>query len=463
MAENRYHTEPDYWYDYGRWHLRMEDKNAALECFSHALSIDPHHVNSLVGVTCVLLESKVMSNAALFLKALREALGPSRRHDANYLVIEALFYEEDEQKLRSASVFSKAEGLSKSSKARNFVSVLDPTILPAFVSHASPLVKLGHHLTNLSCYRLAERLLNQDLQTLRHDVPSRKIHTPTPVTPSTFTARSSISNKQLVVPSPRHATGRKTADGPVMSARVVIDDPKITPPDDNALIPTLVALGYLYMKRRMHAEAESVLKRALSAGLDEGQVVEALGLLGHVHYQSGRTDEALESYESYLGWEPPKPDRLVLWRLCLLHGAKGQARQMRRTALALSDLEPCATSWLTCGKASLQLGDEKEAEVAFIQANRYNNRNPVVWGYLAIVCLRTGRMAEAKQCLDLAMRLQLSDEDVHEQAATIFMTAGMMRDAESVLLHGLRRLPDSAKLKALHREALASMNLLLEW
>jgi Flp pilus assembly protein TadD len=55
---------------------------------------------------------------------------------------------------------------------------------------------------------------------------------------------------------------------------------------------------------------------------------------------------------------------------------------------------------------TFQLGELSEAEDALSEANILNNSDPEVWGYLSLVCLKTGRQLEAEQAYKYAIKVR---------------------------------------------------------
>lgn len=47
-----------------------------------------------------------------------------------------------------------------------------------------------------------------------------------------------------------------------------------------------------------------------------------------------------------------------------------------------------------------------DAEDALSEANILNNEDPEVWGYLSLVCLRTGRQLEAEQAYKYSLKVR---------------------------------------------------------
>jgi tetratricopeptide (TPR) repeat protein len=71
---------------------------------------------------------------------------------------------------------------------------------------------------------------------------------------------------------------------------------------------------------------------------------------------------------------------------------------------------PWSLSWLGVGRATWAMGDRIEAETALGEANAYDNQNPLVWAWLAFICLNTDplRDREAAAALDQALKNWLS-------------------------------------------------------
>jgi Flp pilus assembly protein TadD len=67
---------------------------------------------------------------------------------------------------------------------------------------------------------------------------------------------------------------------------------------------------------------------------------------------------------------------------------------------------PCASTWLGAGIASLRLGDLKAADLAFTEANILDPHNPLVWGFLTLICLQSERVTEAETALQFAYKVR---------------------------------------------------------
>lgn len=57
--------------------------------------------------------------------------------------------------------------------------------------------------------------------------------------------------------------------------------------------------------------------------------------------------------------------------------------------------------------SDFQLNELEEAEDALMEANVLDNKDAEVWGYLSLVCLKTGRKVEAEQSYKYAIKVRV--------------------------------------------------------
>lgn len=57
-----------------------------------------------------------------------------------------------------------------------------------------------------------------------------------------------------------------------------------------------------------------------------------------------------------------------------------------------------------------QLEELSEAEDALSEANILNNKDPEVWGYLSLLCLKSGRKIEAEQAYKYAIKVRIGKQ-----------------------------------------------------
>jgi len=161
-------------------------------------------------------------------------------------------------------------------------------------------------------------------------------------------------------------------------------------------------------------------------------------LLAQARLRLGLSAEAKDAFERALELSPqpyPLSALLLLGRLCLDAGDYARARELFLYACRQS---PSCTSWLGAGQACHGLGDAEQAEEALAEANVLNNRHPIVWGQLALLCLQKQRASEAAQSLAQAYKLGLADAQLLAQLGKALFNGGQWQDAEAALLRSLQ-------------------------
>eukprot|EP00731_Ephydatia_muelleri_P033352 Em0028g27a len=118
---------------------------------------------------------------------------------------------------------------------------------------------------------------------------------------------------------------------------------------------------------------------------------------------------ALKFAEMCLGHELTSPNggpsahyQIAVARLYMHHHNYTMAIECLRNAIVLDIQVQEYTK-------SIIIGRLDEAEDALGEANILNNLDPVVWAYLALVCLKTSRQVEAEQSLKYAIKVGLND------------------------------------------------------
>ncbi|XP_072171577.1 cilia- and flagella-associated protein 70-like [Diadema setosum] len=171
-----------------------------------------------------------------------------------------------------------------------------------------------------------------------------------------------------------------------------------------------VALARLKLQKKELNEANESLNQALVLNYQDP---DAWSIMGHLRYLQGNCEEAKDCYERTLSFVADAREMHAIYlRLASIYLQDGQYEQAKTTFLLACKNSPSCISWLGVGIACYRLGELSEAEDALCEANILNNSDPEVWGYLSLVCLRTGRQQEAEQAYKYALKVGLCDEDL---------------------------------------------------
>jgi len=172
--------------------------------------------------------------------------------------------------------------------------------------------------------------------------------------------------------------------------------------------------------------AEATLGALLAAQPSNAHAHEKVG---HALLLKGEAGPAAAAYEKALKHAPQPPTQvlLLLGRLCLDASDWTRAKELFLQACRLA---PSCTSWLGAGSACLRLKHKAEAEECLSEANVLNNREPAVWGQLALLCVQQERLPEAEQALHHALKLELTDDQVLLEVGEAFAHLSSLGIAE---------------------------------
>ncbi|KAM7541352.1 hypothetical protein Aperf_G00000044102 [Anoplocephala perfoliata] len=70
------------------------------------------------------------------------------------------------------------------------------------------------------------------------------------------------------------------------------------------------------------------------------------------------------------------------------------------------------------------LNELEDSRLALEEANTLNNKDSNVWAYLAMICFKTGKILQAKECLRMIEVLGLTDEAVKTELAQVMSETG---------------------------------------
>ncbi|KAH8859674.1 Cilia- and flagella-associated protein [Schistosoma japonicum] len=154
--------------------------------------------------------------------------------------------------------------------------------------------------------------------------------------------------------------------------------------------------------------------------------IEAWACLGHLRYISGDLTAARSCFERCLAlvtW-PPKDQHILLLRLGSIYLQEQKYHEAKDIYLRACKNCPTCETWLGVGKACYRLEELDDAEEALSEANYINNRNPEVWAYLSMICLKTNRRTEAEQSFKYCIQMKLNDTSLLNEIHSLQMEVG---------------------------------------
>nr|KAG5710751.1 hypothetical protein BaRGS_035153 [Batillaria attramentaria] len=171
-----------------------------------------------------------------------------------------------------------------------------------------------------------------------------------------------------------------------------------------------IALARLKLQKQEYDDAEFNLNSALEV---DHQNADGWALMGHVKYLKGETEVARDCYERTLSFVTDASETHSIYlRLASIYLQEREFAKAKTTFLMACKKSPSCVSWLGVGISCYRLDELSEAEDALMEANILNNTDAEVWGYLSLVCLRTGRKVEAEQSYKHAVKLNLQDGEL---------------------------------------------------
>lgn len=182
-------------------------------------------------------------------------------------------------------------------------------------------------------------------------------------------------------------------------------------------------LGQLHMQQKQYTSALHDFEQALVLRHENPKV---WSLKGHVYYITGDFTAAKECYERCLAYTEDAPDMHAVYiRLANIYLEKEKNYMKAKTAyLKVCKLSPSCVTWLGTGISCYRLNELDSAEQALNEANILDNKNPDVWAYLALVCLKKRRHLEAEHCYKYSIKLGVYDEVLIDELKETMTEAG---------------------------------------
>ena len=151
---------------------------------------------------------------------------------------------------------------------------------------------------------------------------------------------------------------------------------------------------------------------------------EAYLLKGHSLYILNRFKEAEETYIKAIRYKPQekKFNMEMLVKLGLIYIKNKQWYDAKVVfKQILRDNVEHSFGWRYLGYSLTKLGEYEEAEKALRRANLLDIENPVIWAYLTIYCLSTGKKNQAMECLNELSKVNFCDEELMKEIGHLFL------------------------------------------
>ncbi|XP_056392450.1 cilia- and flagella-associated protein 70 [Hyla sarda] len=409
----------DHWLDYGCFKLLVGDYIKAQECFHEALVLNREHLHSLLlcGIVAVLMDSN--EEAELFFED-ATCVAPG---SALAWTILGLFYEIQGNDIRMEMAFSEAGKLHQAALTADRPADQSDSMLDGGKT------RYGETTDNVS--KGGTEVIDGNVRTsppgrpasgelsLGSRPPGEKTPVAVPKSASSVVSKSKAGTQRGVEPS-ADPNSSPAASSIYMEAAIFLAQVNATQFVQRALSHELLSPdGGPSCKYHLMCAQVNLLRKEFDAAnenLQEASQVDhqnpdVWALIGHLRYMSGKKGEARQCYEHALSLVADASElHSVYLRLGSIYLQEGEFEKAKKTYLLACKRSPTCLTWLGVGVACYRLEEMQEAEDALSEANALNNSNAEVWGYLTLVCLKTGRQLEAEQSYKYTRKLNVQDQ-----------------------------------------------------
>ncbi|XP_060604496.1 cilia- and flagella-associated protein 70-like isoform X23 [Ruditapes philippinarum] len=390
-------NDPSHWFDYGTFCLYINDITKAEECFKETVAIDQKHLHGLLlyGVVCTLQEKHEAAETFF------EAATCVQPKSILAWTMLGLFYDAVQNEIGAEMAYIEANKLNQQAAVNMARALREEELAKQRVEHSESEAshkgrnKSDSNLSRPSSeYRRGSARGTPQLEEASEETPPRE---PTPVpTSSIYMQAIDWLLEVKAVPFTERALGHE-----------------LLSPMGGLTAHYHIALARVKLQKSELKEAEESLNEALQFDYQNPDV---WALMGHVMYLINDTTEAKGCYERTIDFVADASEmHSVYLRLGSIYLRDEKFQEAKNTFLMACKRSPSCVSWLGVGMACYRLGELSEAEDALSEANILNNSDPEVWGYLSLVCLKTGRQLEAEQAYKYAIKVNLEDTDLLDE------------------------------------------------
>ncbi len=165
---------------------------------------------------------------------------------------------------------------------------------------------------------------------------------------------------------------------------------------------------------------------------------EAYLIKGHSLYFLNKYKEAEETYIKTIRFKPQeiKFDLEMLVKLGTIYIKNKQWYDAKVIfKQILRDNVEHSFGWRYLGFALTKLGEYQEAEKALRRANLLDVENPVIWAYLTIYSLSTGKKNQALECLNELSKVNFNDTDLLKEIGNLFLDINEYEVAANIFIN----------------------------
>ncbi|XP_009870158.1 PREDICTED: tetratricopeptide repeat protein 18, partial [Apaloderma vittatum] len=379
-----------YWLDYGAFCLLLEETTKAQECFQQALSLDPHHVPSLLLCGIVAAGLQHYEEAEIFFEDAC-CLEPS---SIIAWTLSGLFYGLQDDNIQAEMAFREAKKLLKAqlAKERNIPEAAEG--------------EEGENHISAGCARSPGP---DPEESLPEKVPDSSDNQLPEATEEVTAPKEEAMALEAALEAPSPGSGRSQPPCTIFMKAVEFLMKvnafqfvhralahELLSPQGGPSCAYYLALAQTYLLKEDFSKCEECLCEALRIDYMNPNV---WAQKGHLCYLKKDFGEAKECYERTISFVEDAADmHFVYLRLGSIYLEEKEYGQAKQTYLLACKNSASCLTWLGVGIACYRLKEMVEAEDALSEANALDNTNAEVWGYLALVCLHGGRELEAEQC-----------------------------------------------------------------